>query len=134
MGWEKEMNSFTFRSGNGDYIVDATVVNCGNDLNISIGGGINYHIGAVALAVPRLEYKENKKRTATTSLLCVYGHREDELAYHTAKSIATSLNCIVCVSIGIHIDNIDNEGINIFINNVHELTDKIIDYFKKLKE
>jgi hypothetical protein len=129
MGWEKKLNSFTFCSGDGKYIIKANAVKCGNDLNITIGGG-QYHIGAVALAVPRFEYKDNKKRTASTSLLCVHGHREDELAYHTAKKIATSLDCSVSVAIGIHIDNIDKEEINILTNNVYELTDKIVEYFK----
>lgn len=131
MGWEKKMNNFIFCSGDGNYTVEANVVKCGNDLNITIGGGNEYHIGAVALAVPRFEYKENEKRTASTSLLCVYGHREDELAYHTAKKIATSLDCIVSVSIGIHVDNISSEEINILINNVYELMDTIIGYFNK---
>lgn len=127
------MNSFTFCWGQGGYTIEAIVVKCGSDLNITIGGGNKYHIGAVAIAVPRFEYKENKKRTASTSLLCVYGHREDELAYHVAKKIATSLDCIVSVSIGIHIDNINNEEINILINNVYKLMDTIIEYFIKLR-
>jgi len=39
------------------YTVECAAVRCGKDLNVTIGGGEKYHIGAVAIGVPRLEYK-----------------------------------------------------------------------------
>ena len=121
------IQSFKLSAGTGKCIIESIVVKCGKDLNVTIGGGEKYHIGAAAIAVPRFEYKENKKRTASTSVICVHGHREDELAYKAAKYLATSLDCIVSASIGIHIDNITKEEYDQLLKNVDTILDDIIE-------
>ena len=124
------LQSIKKSKGSEKYIVEAVVVRCGKDLNVTIGGGEKYHIGAMAIAVPRLEYKDGKKRTASTSVICVQGHREDELSYNAAKYLATELECTVTVTIGIHIDNIVQEEFQILLNNVNNLLDDIIEEIK----
>lgn len=121
------IQSFKISTGTGKCIVEAIVVRCGKDLNVTISGGEKYHLGAAAIAVPRLEYKEGKKRTASTSVICVQGHREDELTYKAAKYLATSLDCTVAAAIGIHIDNITKEEYNQLLENVNVLLDEIIE-------
>lgn len=118
---------FKLSEGTGKCIVEVLIAKCGNDLNVTIGGGEKYHIGAVAVAVPRLEYKNGSKRTASTSLICVQGHREDELTYRAAKYLATALDCTVTVTIGVHIDNITQYEFSEILNNVDKLLDKIIE-------
>ncbi|WP_313344314.1 hypothetical protein [Sedimentibacter sp.] len=125
------IRSFKLSEGTGKCIIEAIVVNCGNDLSVTIGGGEKYHIGAVSVAVPRFEYKDGEKRTASTSVICVQGHREDELAYKTAKKLATALDCTVTVSIGAHIDNIKQNEFHEMIDNVNILLDRIIEDVKK---
>lgn len=125
------ISCFKLSEGIGKCIVEAIVIRCGNDLNVTIGGGEKYHIGAVSLAVPRYEYKNKEKRTASTSVLCVYGHREDELCYKAAKYIATSLDCTVIVSMGIHIDEIKHDEFTEIIDNVNRLLDLIVCEIKK---
>lgn len=121
------IESFKFSSGTGKCIVEAILVKCGKDLNVTIGGGESYHIGAAAIAVPRFEYKDGVKRTASTSVICVQGHREDELTYKVAKHLATSLDCTVTVATGIHVDNIKKEEFDKILENVDEVSEKIIE-------
>ncbi|NYB75842.1 hypothetical protein HZF24_16965 [Sedimentibacter hydroxybenzoicus DSM 7310] len=124
------IRSFKLSEGKGKCTIEAIIVNCGNDLSVTIGGGEKYHIGAVAVSVPRHEYKDGKKRTASTSVICVQGHREDELTYKAAKMLATALDCTVTVSMGAHIDNIAQDEFHEMINNINILLDRIIENAK----
>ncbi|MGD9569262.1 MAG: hypothetical protein AB7V48_13300 [Sedimentibacter sp.] len=124
------IQSFKLNDGMGKCSVEAIIVRCGNDLNVTIGGGEKYHIGAVAIAVPRFEYKEGKKRTSSTSVICVQGHREDELTYKAAKYLSTALDCTVTVTIGAHIDNISQDEFQLLVDNINKLLDNIIENVK----
>lgn len=128
------MQSFKLSEGTGKCIVEAITVMCGKDLNVTIGGGEKYHIGAVAIAVPRNEFKEGKKRTASTSVICVQGHREDELSYKCAKYLATELDCVVIVTIGAHIDNISQDEFQEILDNVNKILEKVINVISQIKK
>ncbi len=125
---------FKLSEGIGKCIVEALIARCGSDLNVTIGGGEKYHIGAAAVAVPRFEHKDGNKRTASTSVICVQGHREDELTYKAAKYLATALNCTVAVAMGIHIDAIVQDELSEILNNVNKLLDNIIEEINRLNE
>lgn len=120
------MNIIKESVGDGKYIIEGTAVRVGRDINISIGGGEVHHIGAVGVAVPRKEIKKGKKRRATTSVICVQGHREDEFAHYASKQLATVLDCVVTVSVGIHIDDAEESEIS-------TLSDNFMDLIKKLE-
>ncbi|WP_419780825.1 hypothetical protein [Maridesulfovibrio sp.] len=75
----------------------------GKDLNVSLYGGDEAHIGAVALAVPHAGLREREKTDASVSVLAVTGHKEDELARRIGYALATAFNCTVSVSCGIHL-------------------------------
>lgn len=119
------MNSITESIGNGKYTIEAAAVYCGKDINISIVGGEKHHVGAVGVAVPRNEIKNGKKRTATASVICIQGHKEDEFANYAAKYLATSLDCVVTVSVGIHIEEANSEDIKILSDNFRKLVKKL---------
>jgi len=125
------MDSFRRRIGSGRYLVEATVVRCGSDINVTIGGGEKYHIGAVAIAVPRNEYKDGKKRTSSTSVICVQGHREDELSYKAAKYLSTHLDCTVVMTIGIHLDYIKSDEFKLLFDSIDILLENIIESVNK---
>jgi len=128
------ISSINLSVGVDRYTVECVAVRCGNDVNVTIGGGDKYHIGAVAIGVPRFEYKNyenDKKRTASTSVICVQGHREDEVAYRAAKYLATELGCVVTVTAGIHVDNIKPEEFQILLNNIDELLNNIAELLKE---
>ena len=89
------------------------------------GGGAT-HIGAVALAAPAHGQVE-----AQSHLAGLPGHKEDALALHMAERMAHALNCAVCVSAGIHYDNITREEIRQVEQMVHDLTERCISALQK---
>lgn len=66
-----------------------------------------------------------KIRTATASVLCVPGHKEDEFARNAANALATALNTTVTVSVGIHIDNATAKDIQILSDLFDELIEDV---------
>lgn len=85
--------------------VEAVVVSCGPDVSVCFGGGEGPHIGAVALGIPRPSLMDPSAPSASASVLCVTGHKEDELAREAALALATALGCRVSVSVGLHVDD-----------------------------
>ncbi|MDR0826971.1 MAG: hypothetical protein LBN33_03710 [Desulfovibrio sp.] len=104
-------------AGAGQHKVEAMVIACGKDILVALGGGTNCHIGATATAVPRPSLADGAKLSASASVLCVTGHKEDEIARGTALSLASACNCVVTVVAGIHIDGATSEDIAILKRN-----------------
>lgn len=77
----------------------------GNDWCISVFGGDKPHIGAVSVAHPRASLEDPAQISSTASLITLTGHMEDLLARKLSLMLAASLNCVVSVSMGIHIDH-----------------------------
>lgn len=98
----------------------------GNDYSISIYGGDKPHIGAVAFAVPRKSLNTPDKMSATASVLTAVGHMEDLLARELALKMASMLNCHIVVSVGIHINQIDQKILQEISDACHDLSDDFI--------
>lgn len=119
------MEQLSFEAGEGVYRVEATVTLCGSDLSVCLCGGDTPHIGAVALASPRMSLADKEKPSASASVICVTGHKEDELAREAALDLSTLYRCQVVVSAGIHIDNATGDDIKVLWKNykaVKEMT------------
>ena len=112
------------------------VFRLGRDLQVLCGGGAS-HIGAVALAAPAQVYEPQQGQHAQADqaaqpgqtearLLALPGHREDVLAQRMAQSMAEALHCAVCVSAGIHYDNITRAEIQQVEQMAHDLTQRCI--------
>lgn len=99
------MRSVCIECGEWRYRVEATVVLCGRDISVCFGGGETQHIGAVALALPRPSLADPSTPSASASVLCVTGHKEDELAKAAALELATVFGCRVSITVGIHVDD-----------------------------
>ena len=99
------MISHCVRAGKGKHVIEAVALVCGRDLSVSICGGEVYHIGASALAAPRASLKDPEKVSASASVICLVGHKEDEVARHAALDLATTFSCNANVAVGIHVDN-----------------------------
>ena len=98
----------------------------GEDLCVIISGGDSPHIGCVTLSVPRPSLADSNIISATTSVLNLIGHKDDEVAKHVSHMLSSELNKNVVVTCGIHLDNITKEEINITIELLKELTEKLI--------
>lgn len=93
----------TYISGKGRCRVFCRVFNTGAGLIVHLLGGTKPHVGAVALGIPRPSLK-GQGRSATTSVLTVLNHKDDELARPAATDLAAGYNCPVVVIAGVHID------------------------------
>ena len=118
---------FTVATNEGSYDLKASVRLIGEDLLVAIWGGERPHIGAVSMAQPRPSLKDPEATSATASVFCLLGHKEDELAKAASEVLAAALNTAVVVTAGIHWDNIEPEGIQKVIRNSKILVDLILD-------
>lgn len=118
---------FRVVTNQGEYDVEAQVLSIGEDLLVAISGGEKPHIGAVAAAQPRASLKDPKVTSATVSVFCYVGHKEDSLAKNAAEKLAASFNTRVVVTAGIHWDNLSEEGIEKVIQNSRMLVDLLVD-------
>ncbi|MGL4450404.1 MAG: hypothetical protein ACRCTZ_04320 [Sarcina sp.] len=117
------MKNLILEEGKDKYKIKGIINFCGKDVNVAIIGGEKEHIGAVALAQPRKSLSDETKISATTSVICAMGHKEDELAKLVAESLAKQFNCIVSASVGIHIDNVTKDDIDKININFNRLID-----------
>lgn len=115
----------------GKYSVSAQIIRCGKDVSLTVSGGECPHVGASALAVPRPSLSNPEKVSASTSVICVPGHKEDEVARTAAERIASSLNCVASVCVGVHIDNASIEELLRLKRNLDELISLVLE---KLQE
>jgi hypothetical protein len=121
------MMEFTVATHEGFYDLEASVRLIGEDLLVAIWGGERPHIGAVSVAQPRPSLKDPEATSATASVFCLLGHKEDELAKAASEVLAAALNKPVVVTAGIHWDNIEPEGIQKVISNSRILIDLILE-------
>jgi hypothetical protein len=118
---------FTVKTDEGSYDLEAYARFIGNSLLVAIWGGEKPHIGAVSVAQPRPSLKDPGITSATSSVICLLGHKEDDLAKAGSEILASALNTEVVVTVGIHWDNLDGEGIKKVIRNAEVLLDLILD-------
>jgi len=111
--------------GQAPYVVEAIVTLCGTDIAVNIGGGLIPHIGAVALATSRPSLKSDGNISATASVICISGHKEDMLARTAALHLASEFNTVVLVSVGLHVDNATSEDIKCLNKNFDLLLTRI---------
>jgi hypothetical protein len=115
------------KTDTGAYDLTASVRWIGPDLLVAIWGGEKPHIGAVAVAQPRPSLKDPEVTSATASVICNIGHKEDELVKAASEILASVLKTQVVVTAGIHWDNLDDEGIQTIIENSRILVEMILE-------
>ena len=132
------MTEFTIKTDTAKYDLTASVRLIGQDLLVAIWGGEKPHIGAVAVAQPRPSLKDPEVTSASASVICFVGHKEDELAKAAAEILAAALNTPAVVTAGIHWDNLDPKGIRHIIQNseilVEMILEKCVNEFPSLKK
>ena len=112
--------------GKAPYEVQAQVTWSGADVAVVISGGTAPHIGAVALASPRPSLKQDGTVSASASVLCRLGHKDDLPARDAAIRLAATLNTNVLVSVGIHIDGATADELQILEKNYQLLLEQLV--------
>jgi hypothetical protein len=119
------VKTFACRVEDGLYSVEAVLTLCGQDAAAAICGGTGPHIGAAALAVSRPSLEGCGKTSASASVLCLTGHKDDSLARQAALELSSLWGCTVLVSVGIHIDGADDAAIARLEENFTKLLQKL---------
>jgi hypothetical protein len=117
---------FTVQTEEETYNLCASVRLIGEDVLVAIWGGEKPHIGAVAVAQPRPSLKDPEVTSSSASVICLVGHKEDELAKAAAEILAAALETQVVVTAGIHWDNLAPEAIRQVVENSEILVDMIL--------
>ena len=117
----------TIQTREKEYNLEASIQRVGGDLLVAIWGGERPHIGAVAVAQPRPSLRDPQSTSATASVFCLVGHKEDELAKAASEILASVLNTTVVVTAGIHWDDLSPEGIQRVVKNSEILIDLILE-------
>ncbi len=121
------LSNFKVATTSGSYDVTAGVQWMGTDLLVGIWGGERPHIGAVSVAESRPSLADPAQASATASVFCFVGHKEDELAKAAAEKLAKTLQTHVVVAAGIHWDDISQEGIRKIMDNCGQLVELILE-------
>jgi hypothetical protein len=88
-------------------------------------------MGAVAMAQPRPSLRDPRVTSATASVFCFPGHKEDVIAKETSEKLSAALNANVVVTAGIHWDHLQEEGIQSVIRNSEKLVAVILEKMGK---
>ncbi len=118
---------FTVKTDTAAYDLEALVKEIGEDLLVAIWGGEKPHIGAVAVAQPRPSLKDESVVSATASVFCYLGHKDDIIAKQAAEKLSAALNTNVTLTVGIHWDDLDEAGIRTILGNSQQLVNMIIE-------
>lgn len=127
-----DQDSVFFQVDQDGFKVEACCTRIGADYLLSIWGG-EPHIGAVAMAQPRDSLQDPARRSATASVFCYVGHKEDHLVKEVSEKLASVLDAKVVVAAGLHWDHLTPAGMAQVMRNVNVLTTKIIREMKKGK-
>ena len=120
------LQEFTIKTEEDAYNLSASVRLIGEDVLVAIWGGEKPHIGAVAVAQPRPSLRDPDVTSSSASVICMVGHKEDELAKAAAEILSAALETPVVVTAGIHWDNLAPEGIQHVVRNSEILVDMIL--------
>ena len=101
----KGIETVSSGSENG-YTLKGTIIFLDNgDVIVVVTGGRD-HIGAVSLAVPRPSLLDHERLSATSSVLTMLGHKEDELVKYVSEKVAAAIGRNVVVIAGVHYDDL----------------------------
>lgn len=92
----------------------------GEDYLLTLTGG-EEHVGAVAVGL-----FDEKSGRASSSVLTLPGHREEQLALDSAKKVSKATGKTSVVVAGIHIDNISLEEIKEIVSTAEEMVGNFI--------
>jgi len=113
------------------YTLQGTVITLdSNDIVVVVGGGRD-HIGALSLSVPRPSLDNANSISATSSVLTMPAHKDDEPAKYVGEKIAAATNRNVVVIAGIHYDNLVFSDLEILRKLWISLTNKIITFINQ---
>jgi gallate decarboxylase subunit D len=115
-----------FAVGTGRHRLWGTALFSHGGLGVNVLGGSVPHIGAVAVGIPRPSLARPGRRSATTSVLALVGHKDDELARSMATELACGLGMTVVVTAGVHLPHARASDIAAVLRNASDAAKAIL--------
>ena len=106
--------------------IGATITLVGGDVVVAVGGGEKPHVGCVVLAQPVGSSERPGTWSASCSVVTIPPHKEEPIARGIATRIAEGLGRVAVVTVGVHDDNLDREGIAIYLSLGRELAEEVV--------
>lgn len=122
------MESKRFSAGQPPHRAEGVLTLCGKDICLNIGGGSLAHIGAVAVGEPRPSLRNNGELSASCSVLCMLGHKDDLLAREAALQLASAAGTRAVVTVGLHVDEAAPADIGLLSENFKSILKQCVDY------
>jgi len=116
----------TLTAAHGRIALTMICVPMGRDLSVTLCGGDQAHIGAVAVSQSRPSHEPGGAVSATTSVIALPGHKEDDLARNLAARFAARLDAVVSVACGIHMDQLRPGELKAILDLAEALTDQAL--------
>lgn len=91
----------------------------GSDLHVHIGGGRD-HIGAAALV------GQDRSDEPYGRVLAVPPHKEDQIVLRAAQRLHGAIGGNVCVTGGVHLDDITRDEITLVLQDVEEGIEQLV--------
>ncbi|MDF1537632.1 MAG: hypothetical protein P1Q69_01855 [Candidatus Thorarchaeota archaeon] len=102
----------------------------GTDLQVTIIGGDEHHIGGVAFAYPTKSHYRDAI-TVSVNTITAPGHKDYVVANSAAETICKALSVPTLVSVGIHVDNATKEQIGAIIKEVDSMIAQLVSFYHK---
>jgi len=112
--------------GPGQRFLEARVTVVGEDLVVAVGGGQRPHVGCTVLATPYPAKGEGGGWSASCSVLTIPPHKEEPIARGIATRLAAGLGRVAVATAGVHDDDIDSEGIRLYLRLGEALGDRLL--------
>ena len=97
----------------------------GDDYLLTLTGGME-HVGAVGVG-----YFDEESQRASSSVLTMPGHREEQIALHGAMQVSRATRKTTIFVAGIHQDNISPEEIKDVVSTAEEMIANFIAFCEK---
>jgi len=117
---------FSFAVGKGRHRVWGTALLTEKSLSVNLLGGEAPHIGAVAVGIPRPSLARPARQSATTSVIALVGHKEDELARSMATELARRLGITSVVVAGVHLERARPADIAVVMRNADRAVEAVL--------
>lgn len=107
-------------------VITVEMVQLGEDWLLTLSGGEKPHIGCVVMAVPRPSLTGSGQVSATSSVVNLTGHKDEELCRLLAERTAKEKNAVTVCTGGFHMDRISREQIAEVMEAVREIGTELL--------
>lgn len=112
----------------------AWICEVGRDVVVAVGGGERPHVGCVVLAQPHRSKRPTVGWSASCSVLTIPPHKEEAIARVVAVRVASDCGRVAVVTAGVHDDNLDRAGIEIYLGLGERLAEAVVEAIGRGRE